>query len=391
MTNDHLDRTESHGSAVHWFNSENDLALASGLKNYTPPKAACTIRRSGAALPLWFGDEGDTVILDTADHVWAGKMIMDFNLQTRIFSPTHISERSRPRPWGWSAYSRRFFEKLGFHESALPTHDEIELLRILSHRRTAAMIADRLKRMHPELKLADAAVECSTLEEMRTFLIENPNAYLKLPWSSSGRGVICTSFLPREKVMRFASESIHHQGSVMAERAYGKKLDFAMLFECRDSLTYSAGTSVFLTDKNGGYSGNLLSPEQERLATVERHIESNTLNKVRQSLLQIFDETIAPYYTGLFGVDMLVGPDGLLDAAVEMNLRATMGHVAAKFADRCLTPQARGVLRSLPLKSSSEFHENYQTENGKLAQGNLFLSPPTEHFAFVAEVNRITT
>lgn len=372
---------ECSGEAAHWFNPENDLALAAGIANYTPPKVACTIRAAGEALPLWYGMPGDVAIC-SPDAAWLDRVIRDFRLPVGATHGERPSAAMRPRPWGWSAYARRHFEALGFDVSTLPTPEMTGKMRELSHRRTAAQMAERLRVMLPEERLAEPAVECRTEGEVRDFLTRCPDAYLKSPWSGSGRGVLSTIMMPVEKVMKFAADSIRRQGSVMAERAYRKALDFAMLFECEGGECHPAGTSVFVTDERGAYTGNLLAPEAERMAAVARHVDEASLKRVRDSLTMLIRDMIAPHYTGVLGVDMLVCADGMLDAAVEVNLRTTMGYVAARFADTYLHPGSRGVMRS----GHPRMPQDYVAEEGRLARGVLHLSPPAGGFGFVAEI-----
>lgn len=381
------------GKRLHWFNPENDLALAAGLANYTPPKAARMISRAGEALPLWYGDDGD-IVECSPDERWLEKVTRDFSL-VAVPACSPLRSYVTPCPWGWSAYARRHFETLGIDESALPSDDMIGHMRRLSHRRTAAIMAGRLKSMLPDVRLADAAVECHTADEVRAFLSVHPAAYLKSPWSSSGRGVIATAAMPAERVMRFAADSIRHQGSVMAERAYDKVTDFAMLFECHEGRTTAKGTSVFLTDARGAYTGNLLAPEAERVEAIVRHFDmdgrfkyrpyKDTLQQVRDALTELLTRLVAPHYSGILGVDMLMAADGTLDACVELNLRTTMGYVANAFADRYLHPDARGMMRS----GMSTATQEYTTEGGRLAAGMLHLSPPSGGFAFSAEVTSL--
>ena len=48
-------------SVLYLFNPENDLALANGGKNYTPPPLARTIARDLSTLPLWYATEGENM------------------------------------------------------------------------------------------------------------------------------------------------------------------------------------------------------------------------------------------------------------------------------------------------------------------------------------------
>ena len=42
------------------FNPENDLAIALGGENYTPPPAAQLIGKELSTLPLWYADDDTT-------------------------------------------------------------------------------------------------------------------------------------------------------------------------------------------------------------------------------------------------------------------------------------------------------------------------------------------
>ena len=53
---------------IHFFNPENDLALADGNANYCPPPAARAIAGDLATLPLWYAQESDSVFLPGILH-----------------------------------------------------------------------------------------------------------------------------------------------------------------------------------------------------------------------------------------------------------------------------------------------------------------------------------
>ena len=55
-------------SVLYLFNPENDLALANGGKNYTPPPLARTIARDLSTLSLWYAPEEDVVCLPSLDY-----------------------------------------------------------------------------------------------------------------------------------------------------------------------------------------------------------------------------------------------------------------------------------------------------------------------------------
>lgn len=48
---------------LYLFNPENDLAIAFGGENYTPPPAAQLIGKELSALPLWYADDDTTIYI----------------------------------------------------------------------------------------------------------------------------------------------------------------------------------------------------------------------------------------------------------------------------------------------------------------------------------------
>lgn len=230
-------------------------------------------------------------------------------------------------------------------------------------------------------------MEAKNAEEVARLIEQWGDVYVKQPWSGSGRGVVC-SIGNREGALHMAAAFIARQGSAMVEPALTDAQDFAMLFRCHDGRAEWIGTSVFSTDTQGHYTGNLLVPEQQRFAQISALYPAENLFAVRESLSGILSTEIAPFYTGVLGVDMLITTDGLLHPAVEINLRHTMGYVANRFADKHLHPGSRGQFRIVPFKNAKELPpENYQTADGMLVSGCLHLCPtPTSGFAAIVEV-----
>lgn len=369
---------------VHWFNPENDLALASGRRNYTPPAAARLIHEAGAALPLWYAGCGDSVLTYGVPAEWLDKVTREFNIEADLFD--HIpTEDTTPSPWGWSEYALAFFKDEGFDPALMPSQARIETLRRLASRATAAEVSRKLVERVPELVINDTAVEISDPAELEALLHSRSDIVLKSPWSSSGRGVVMVSDLGLDKALRIGCDSIRRQGSVMAETYYERALDFARLFECRDGKCVDIGTSVFITDPTGAYIGNLVDTEAARMDVVARHYSPESLAEVIGALRPILEETYAPYYDGVLGVDMLVTADGRLDAVVEINVRKTMGYVANEFARRYIAEGVRGTFSVTALRGAEPPADDYAVCGGRLCGGTLNLVPPGGAFAFTVK------
>mgnify|MGYP004479612553 CR=1 FL=1 len=111
---------------LHIFNPENDMALADGGSGYTAPATIRQMRDELHWLPLWWAKDDDLV--------WNG--------EDRIT----LSDGDEIRPWGWSAALVHQLKQAGVDEKFLPSPDQLDSLRRLSHRQTAVeALAQALK------------------------------------------------------------------------------------------------------------------------------------------------------------------------------------------------------------------------------------------------------
>ena len=363
---------------VHLFFPENDLALARDLENYTPPPAAARLRRAGEVLPLWYAADGDSFISTGVNAAWLRGMQDAFGMRVGVFD--YHSEGCTAAPWGWSRASRRMYLSRGFAPDALPDDARLARIRELSHRRTAAQIAGRLAGL-AGTDMTPPAVECTTMTEVADFVERNGDVLLKLPWSSSGRGLVKVDPRTLSAQKGMIEGMIKRQGSVMAEKFYDKAVDFAMLFTMTDGRCEYNGLSLFATDRLGSYTGNTLAP-QERLAELIAH---PALSSLSTALSQVLQDIIATDYDGPIGVDMMTLTDGRIDPAVELNLRMTMGHLCLRFYDRYVAPGAEGTFAVHPAGPAAAGADVF---NGRLRSGAIDLNPPGSDFRFVVNINK---
>lgn len=292
---------------LHLFNPENDLALAAGTANYTPPKSVVRFRSALAALPVWIANPGDNVVAPDVDEQWlrstgceVGKAIA-----------------GEPEPWGWSANAVAQFRRLGIN-GAFP---DVERLRNLSHRRTALALHRALQGRLP-YPLPPEPLEITSVND----LPDTDCIVLKSPWSCSGRGVVDCEGLSTENIRRRAADSISRQGSVLVEPKLRKIKDFAMLFNNRKFVGFSA----FFTSGGTAYAGNIVAPQSELAQIIGAEWLYETASAV---------ETCLPAdYNGPLGVDMMIYETAdhkqLICPTVEINLRKTMGFVALALGER---------------------------------------------------------
>lgn len=364
---------------LHIFNPEHDIALASGIENFTPPRAGRLLRHDLGFLPALWAQPGDTVLADDpalADALLrqlqeeAGRVLgirVNGPEDVRLVSAKEVRAMAGGRlslspqtgvdgvePWGWDAALRSSLRRIGVADSLLPGDEQLRQVRRLSHRSTAARLMDALAQ---ETHLDDGVVgevpaECTSIGEVEAFIAGHGRAVLKAPWSSSGRGVrFCgATDAPLRQLEPWLRGVLNRQGSVMAEPYYDKVRDFGMEFLAgADGTVAYCGLSLFHTDC-GAYKGNIVATEAAKREMMEQYLPLSLVDKVRTLLCRHLQVILQGQYQGPLGVDMMVCVGGspahdcplLLHPCVEINLRRTMGHAAL-----ALTPSRddiRGVM-----------------------------------------------
>lgn len=325
------------------FNPENDIALAAGSASYTPPVAAVEMRRAGELLPLFLAGKHDAVITEGVNREWFDAFRERFDIESGVWN--HDIHGFTPRPWGWSAAVRRRFEYLGFPLEVLPSGSQLEKWRMLSHRRTAATLAQCV-RNGSDLPLWPEAVEVDNAGLLKEILSSMDAAVVKSPWSSSGRGVSLFSGSGTDSFVSRMAGTIRRQGSVMVEEYMEGHRDFALLFECEEGKAVYVGPSVFMADPQGNYSGNMVADESGLYSEIYSVMHPAAVKELIDALRHAVQEIIAPGYSGPVGIDICCSPGGKIHIC-EANLRYTMGFVARGIA---LRSGFKGILGSADRK-----------------------------------------
>ena len=349
---------------LHIFNPEHDIALASGLANFTAPHAGRQLRHDLGFLPAIWAEEGDSILVDDveqAERSWlklrhriatlmGTESLPGLNSQfTRTKLPVYSGQTLRVDPWGWNSALRAKLIRWGIDESQLPTLPQLDTIRQLSHRHTAAVLLPKLRAIGTPSSGTLAAqrtvgemFECQTPEEVNHLLSLYGQLVMKAPWSSSGRGLrfLSVDRTPFAMQAGWFRNVVANQGCVMVEPYYNKVKDFGMEFfsDGRGAVSY-VGLSLFQTS-NGAYTGNILADEEEKQDMISRYIPVDLVRSIQEKICAFMGTLLKDRYAGAFGIDMMVirrddGDGFLLHPCVEINLRRTMGHVAISLTEHC--------------------------------------------------------
>ncbi len=316
------------------LNLEHDLCLATEEVNFIPPKVVVEFARRCRWLERFMrGPEGD---------------------QRWIV------------PWGWNLQLKERLLKEGVPEEELPTGEELEFIKENSRREVAVELLGYLKGNFEDWdnggKIVPSVyrIVAHSLQEIEDFLQEKGKVVLKAPLSGSGKGIRFVTKELMETDRGWCMRILGSQGAVMVEERLDVVQEFAMLFEVVDRGIKFLGYSMFYAS-NGAYKGNLLASNgylEEKLVEVaanatswggEKGVETGILGKpgvcVTRKTLEVIREKVAGFlqerlcgrYSGFVGVDMFLYRDGeeriMVNPAVEINLRMTMGLIARNIYD----------------------------------------------------------
>ncbi len=381
---------------LHFFNPENDLALADGSFNYCPPPAAMAIAAELATLPLWYAAEDDAVFLTGGiQKEFHAAMARNFSLPA-IYSPALKGEITSLSPWGWSAQMRHRFRAMGFDKTLLPCDDEVLRMRNLSSRVLTIEVLTALRGAGIDTPPLPCYID--NLDDAVAFVNSHSRSVVKAPWSGSGKGIMWGIGRAEEPMVHFCRGVIRRQGGVVCEHFLYAKQEFAMEFHAVDDKVEFVGYSLF-TAENGAYSGNLLATDEEIEHILSAYIPKERLAAVKECLCDIMQKQLAGSgYCGYFGIDMMVYDNGdgyRLNPCMEINLRMNMGVVARLFHSRFVCNGGKGVYRVRFFKQAGEVlraHHELQAahplvvENGSISKGYMSLVPVTPGNRYIAYV-----
>lgn len=317
------------------LNLEHDLCLATEEVNFIPPKSVVEFARRCRWLERFMrGPDGD---------------------------------KSAVVPWGWNLQLKERLLKEGVPEGELPTGEELEFIKENSRREVAVELLRYLKGHFEDWdnggKIVPSVyrIVAHSLQEIEDFLQEKGKVVLKSPLSGSGKGIRFVTKELMETDRGWCMRILGSQGAVMVEERLDVVQEFAMLFEVsgcgiadgagsKDAVAavVAAGGVKFLGysmfyASNGAYRRNLLASNEyiaEKLAQLpdmDASIVGRFLEETRKWIEIFLQERLGGKYAGFVGVDMFLYRDGeeiiMVNPAVEINLRMTMGLIARNIYD----------------------------------------------------------
>ncbi len=372
---------------LYLFNPETDLALATDGANYTASEKVRQMAHDLAALPLWYAPSGSAILVpdeECAQFVTSvsSKLGKFFFLVREKKIPNE--EIKKVRPWGWNRALRNKLLRMGLRSDILPSEKTLEYWRRLSSRTTAT---DMMRLFKSEPFCGGESVNLYSVDECQSYATSVPSGVVfKSPWSSSGKGLSwCrTDFLDRHR--SWCSRVLKEQGAVIAQPIMERICDFAMEFHCDEDRCWEfVGYSLFKTNAQGAYEGNLLLTDTE----IENHLSSfiprSALKRVREIYLKALQEID---YQGYMGIDMMVckNPDGdyFIHPCVEMNWRMNMGVLSHQLTELFIDKHIKATFHVENYPSPQALQEALSSQKDNIL---MSLTPIAEKTVSVAYIS----
>lgn len=313
---------------IYLYNPTTDLALAAGGRTYTPKHSVELFERKNMLLPCLYASSGDSILLlyDVLEEELIANPLYRQDLHYIKLSDLSL-KNERIFPWGWNLALRQLLLKNGYPEKLMPNEETLACWRQLAHRSTAV-------RLNELLSNSFVAKEFKSIENALEYVDKEKEVMIKLPWSSSGRGILAIREGDLKSAKRRIVDGINNQGSVIIEKLWHKILDFATEWESDGNNITFLGYSIFETDHAGRYIKNVIASQSELINILKTRVTIDELNKLVEEMhchlkYLLIDKATHPY-VGPFGVDGLITVDNNIVPCIEINLRMTMGHVALK-------------------------------------------------------------
>ncbi len=382
--------------SLYIFNPDHDLALANSDGNFMAPLSARKLAHDLATLPLWYAAENSIIYATTNNRNRLNELQNNFPQLARkeIVAQPDFEKIKSLNVWGWDKAVIKQFLNMGAPENLLLNPFDVENIKRLSHRRNAIdalnfvrnNASTSLQKIFPE-----KPIEIFDLNVAEEFALVKKPAVFKAPWSGSGKGLSWVRGKLSDSHRGWIKNTIKKQGSVIAEQIYKVVENFALEFECKNGEVFFEGYSLF--DSEGGiYRGNILMSDAKIVEHLTKYfISKENLLEVHNHLKEFIRLNIAPFYSGVLGIDMFIFEENKLlklHPCVEINLRMTMGYVAHEFFRNFVQIEntgrfyidhnpAAGALWNDHNERITKFP--LEVENGRIKSGYLSLTEVGEH------------
>ena len=374
---------------AYFFNYSHDVQLSSGRVMRNISRNVCSLEYALQPLAVFTAAKGDLVVV----HPQMVDVCRNFYSQYNFPEIEFVSLVDIPdmpiEPWGWDIGIVNSLKKSSGIHVCLPSLQQLDDIRSLSSRKNVSSCLAQIRKALSGFPLCGESWFCSSENDLQENVVFP--VVLKLPWSSSGRGIKIVQSGLDVDLKAWVSHVLRTQGGLEVEPYYHKIADWAMEFYADiDGKVSFTGLSHFMTSPLLNYSGNMVASQDELQRVWRQYMPLEIMEGVKEQLCVVLSTLVKGRYTGNLGVDMMFckgeNDEVLLHPLVEINFRRTMGQIAQQIADRM--PQYcpswfKIIYQDSPANLRSFFEDKTHGEY-------CLLTPLTEETRFAAYLKPIS-
>ncbi|AZQ61757.1 hypothetical protein EI427_05765 [Flammeovirga pectinis] len=357
-----------------YFNPSCELSVLKEQKHFTPSKAFIVLQQDLYLLMYWLLRDGDVLY---TNQILSDKIQKNlFSIcERKVLTVNQIKEDKklffdRGIPWGETP-SFVIDLKLIQHKFKQPS-DYNKQLKSLYHRAFGFDVLTKCLDIElPNIISKEEIGEFYTekkevITAIKTFFNEGANAVvLKLPFSSSGRGLLV---LKRDEITKsialWIESGLKGQGSIYVSIWLKKIKDISFLFSVNNRKITYKGSTIFKVNTTGQYQGASLTKIENQLPL---KLQQTIKSVVEKLILEMSKSELLLSLNTNFGVDAMLylSAEGkeILHPCLEINPRNTMGHVALALQRVTNYKGDFKIISKLEYSSFIDFEEKMKKEH----------------------------
>ncbi|WP_282035894.1 hypothetical protein [Saccharicrinis aurantiacus] len=394
-------------SDIYLFNPTGEMAIANGNHSYMAPKMLRIFERDLAFMPTYFANDHDIIICDEEPYdsflkEWQTLGLPKTNYLS-IKEALKADDINYLKPWSWNPASHHLLRNLKLLASdafkTSPNHKWDNTNKLFFSRESCNKVQKYIFNNinNSSIKISKPAISLNSVEEIKEWLTINKKAVIKMPWSSSGRGIHIVDLQNNRPLnLEWVSGAIKQQGFVCIEPLLNKVKDFSYQLKLNKNGEIDfLGISHFNNDSKGHFTGGIIKwPHKEN--EISNFFNEEVIQETSEALIQAIS-SISPnkHYEGHLGVDGIIYRDEnkqlKIHPCLDINWRYNMGNVNIMLPNY-VAPNSKGEWKIDSFKTG-EWNEFTRSESkkkplkisgGKISSGFKALTPPADNAMFGA-------
>ena len=392
-------------SDIFIFNPTGEMAIANGLASYMPSKSLMQFEKDLAFLPSFFAADGDIVItpeLPDPDFLgqWRRLGLPEMHHADNLALVNR--KFNYIKPWSWTPAMHRKTKHLKQCCDALfkqsPNFTWKQGNRDFFSRETTNTVQQYLwqENKHKDfIAVETPALGVTSLDEFNAWFANQDAVILKMPWSSSGRGI---HVIDPSKGLRanyqWINGAIKQQGFITAEPLLDKVFDFSFQFNLKqDGELAFTGISYSINDDKQRFIGGSVN-WPHRKDEISEFLSPALISEAAKRLIVALRK-VEPHHhhEGPIGIDAIVyrslGGELKIHPCVDINWRYNMGLVNIALP-KFVHGGSYGIwkISSFSLGGWNDFVKQNQTSkplviaDGKIVKGFINMTPPNAKAMF---------